>query len=518
VEHRESPPVSSRKIMRTKPLRHILIVGGGTAGWMTAAALARKLAGLPVAIRVVESAEIGTVGVGEATLPHLRFFNASLGFDEADFMRFTKATFKLGIEFRNWGRLGESYIHPFGAFGVDLGGVPFHQHWLRMREAGDGTALADYSLPILAARMNRFAYPSEDPAALSSTYSYAFQFDAGLYGRYLRNYAEARGVRRVEGRIVDVALRSEDGFVESVTLAGGERLEADLFVDCSGFRGLIIEQALGAGYEEWTRWLPCDRAIAVPCGGTAELTPYTRATARESGWMWRIPLQHRVGNGHVYSSGFIADQEAEDALLAQLDAPPLADPNRLRFTAGKRRRQWVRNCVSIGLAAGFLEPLESTSIHLIQLAIGRLIDFLPDLGWDPLDSDEFNRLMDLEYERVRDFLILHYCATERRDTPFWDHVRTMTLPDSLLAKIELFRERGYVVNYRDGMFLEPSWIAVYLGQNVVPRRFDPLSEVVPEDDLALEMTRIAEATRAVAARMPDHLAFLRSIGAAAEAA
>jgi tryptophan halogenase len=504
--------------MHGRPLRKILIVGGGTAGWMAAAALARKLAGLPVEIRVVESAEIGTVGVGEATLPHLRFFNASLGLDEADFMRSTKATFKLGIEFRNWGRIGDSYIHPFGAFGVDLAGVAFHHHWLRMRAAGDETPLGDYSLPILAARMNRFVYPSGDPAALSSTFSYAYQFDAGLYGRYLRGYAERRGAQRTEGRIVDVTLRPEDGFVSSVTLASGERLEADLFVDCSGFRGLLIEQTLEAGYEEWTRWLPCDRAIAVPCEGVPALTPYTRATAREAGWMWRIPLQHRVGNGHVYSSGFISDEDAEAALLAQLEAPPIAAPNRLRFTTGKRRRQWVKNCVAIGLSAGFLEPLESTSIHLIQLAIGRLIDFLPDLGWDPLDAHEFNRLMDLEYERVRDFLILHYCATERRDTPFWDYCRTMALPDSLLSKMELFRERGYVVNYRDGMFLEPSWIAVYLGQNINPRRYDPLSDAIPEAELAREMSGIARASRAVAERMADHREFLRAIGAAAETA
>jgi tryptophan halogenase len=502
--------------MRDKPLRNILIVGGGSAGWMAAAALAHKLAGLPIRISVVESAEIGTVGVGEATLPHLRFFNASLGFDEAHFMRFTKATFKLGIEFRNWSRIGDSYIHPFGAFGIDLGGVSFHQHWLRMRAAGDETPLADYSLPIAAARMNRFGHPSDDPTALSSTFSYAYQFDAGLYGRYLRDHAQARGVARIEGRIVDVALRPGDGFVSSVTLAAGETLEADLFIDCSGFRGLIIEQALKAGYEEWTHWLPCDRAIAVPCRETGPLTPYTRATARESGWIWRIPLQHRVGNGHVYSSGFTGDEEAEAALLTQLESEPLAEPNRLRFTAGKRRRQWVKNCVAIGLSAGFLEPLESTSIHLIQLAIGRLIDFLPDLGWDPLDADEFNRLMDLEYERVRDFLILHYCATERSDTPFWDYCRTMELPDSLRYKMEMFRERGFVVNYRDGMFLDPSWIAVYIGQKVLPRRFDPLSEAIPLPELRREMSRIGEACRTVAGRMADHRAYLGARGAAAE--
>jgi tryptophan halogenase len=501
--------------MANQPIRTILIVGGGSAGWMTAAALANKLAGLPIAIELIESAEIGTVGVGEATLPHLRFFNAALGFDEAEFMRRTKATFKLGIEFRNWGRIGQSYIHPFGAFGTELGGVPFHQHWLRMRAAGSAVALEHYSLPIQAARRNRFARPADDPKSLYSTFSYAYQFDAGLYGRFLRDYAEQRGVKRTEGRIVDVALRPDDGFVSSLTLADGRKLEADLFIDCSGFRGVLIEQALKAGYEEWTRWLPCDRAIALPCAGDGPLTPYTRATARESGWMWRIPLQHRVGNGHVYSSAFIADDEAETALLAQLEGPPLAEPNRLRFTTGKRRRQWVKNCVAIGLSAGFLEPLESTSIHLIQLAIGHLIDLLPDSGWDPLDAGEFNRVMDLEYERVRDFLILHYCATDRDDTPFWDHCRTMELPESLRYKMELFRDRGYVVNYREGMFLEPSWIAVYVGQNVAPTRFDPLSEALPASRLQAEMSRIGEACRAAAERMPPHEHFLGAIGAQA---
>ena len=498
--------------MPDKSLKHILIVGGGTAGWMTAAALSHKLRGQRIAIRLVESAEIGTVGVGEATVPHIRFFNATLGFDEADFMRRTKATFKLGIEFRNWGRIGDSYIHPFGAFGKDMDGVPFLHHWLRLREAGGDVPLENFSLPILAARADRFAFPADDPASLHSTFSYAFQFDAGLYAAFLRDYAEARGVRRSEGKVVDVALDGESGFVRSVTLESGERIEADLFVDCSGFRGLLIEQALKAGYEEWTHWLPCDRAIAVPCETRGPLTPYTRATARKAGWIWRIPLQHRVGNGHVYSSAFISDDEAEMALLDQLEGPALAKTNRLRFVTGKRRRQWVKNVVAIGLSAGFLEPLESTSIHLIQLAIGRLIDLLPDRDWDPLDAAEFNRLMDLEYERVRDFLILHYTATQRDDTPFWNYVREMKLPDSLEYKMELFRERGIVVNYRDGMFLEPSWIAVYLGQNVVPRRRDPLSDKVPEDELRRRAGAIAEACRRAAEAMPPHAAFLERLG------
>lgn len=489
-------------------LRKIVIVGGGTAGWITAAALARKLSGLPIAVHLVESAEIGTIGVGEATVPHIRFYNAALGIDEADFLARTKATFKLGIEFRNWGRRGDSYIHPFGAFGKPFGEVDFHQHWLRLRALGDDTPFEAYSLPIQCARRDRFAHPAEDPNSLFSTYSYAYQFDAGLYAAYLRSYAEARGVRRTEGKVVDVALRSEDGFVSSIQLESGERIEGDLFVDCSGFRGLLIEQALQSGWEDWSHWLPCDRAIAIPCESGESLTPYTRATAREGGWIWRIPLQHRVGNGHVYSSAFLSDEEAEQSLLAQLEGAALAPPNRLRFRTGKRRRQWIGNCVAIGLSAGFLEPLESTSIHLIQLAIGRLIELLPAQGWDPLDAEEFNRQMDFEYDRVRDFLILHYCATQRDDTPFWDYCRTMALPESLAGKMALFRDRGVVVNYREGMFLEPSWLAVYLGQNILPRRYNPLADAVPAEEARATLGRIAAAITRAADAIPPHEAAL----------
>ena len=348
-----------------QPLRSVLIVGGGTAGWMTAAALANKLCGLPVQIRLVESAEIGTVGVGEATVPHIRYFNATLGIDEAEFMRATQATFKLGIEFKNWGRLGDSYIHPFGAFGEDVGGIDFLQHWLRHRANGGTTPLESYSLPVLAARGDRFSHPAADDSSIASTFSYAYQFDASLYAQTLRHYAEARGVERIEGKIVDVRRRMDDGFVEEVLLEDGSALSADLFVDCSGFRSLLVGQTLGSSFDSWAHWLPCDRAIAMPCEGRGPLTPCTRATAQQAGWTWRIPLQHRVGNGHVYSSGFLADDEAEQVLLGELEGPPLAGPNRLRFEAGKRREQWLGNCVAIGLSAGFLEPLESTSIPLI---------------------------------------------------------------------------------------------------------------------------------------------------------
>jgi tryptophan 7-halogenase len=461
------------------PVKRVVIVGGGTSGWMTAAALSNRLSGQGVSVQLVESAEIGTVGVGEATVPHIRFFNQTLGIDEADFMTRTKATFKLGIEFCNWGAKGDSYIHPFGVFGEEIAGVPFHHHWARHHRAEGKDPIDAFSLPVSAARLGRFARPAEDQSSLLSTYSYAYQFDAGLYAQYLRWYAEERGVVRTEGKIIDVALDSETGFVTSVTLDNGAVIEGDLFVDCSGFRGLLIEQALQTGYEDWSHWLPCDRAVAVPCATKGPLSPYTRATAHDAGWMWRIPLQHRVGNGHVYCSSYIEDQAAADALVAQLESEPIANLNFLRFTTGKRRKQWSKNVVAIGLSAGFLEPLESTSIHLIQLAIGRLLDLFPDDSWDAMNAAEYNRLMDLEYERVRDFLILHYNATQRSDTPFWNYVRTMPIPDSLAHKMDTFRARGVVVNYRDGMFLDASWLAVYLGQRVVPEAHDPRSDSLP---------------------------------------
>ena len=491
----------------------VLIVGGGTAGWMTAAALSRVLPPQLARIRLVESQEIGTVGVGEATVPHIRYFNARLGFDEADFMARTRATFKLGIEFRNWSRIGDSYIHPFGAFGRELGAVPFHQHWVRASAAGLARTIEDYSLPIMAARGCKFAHPDEDVRSDLATYSYAYQFDASLYAAYLRTYAEARGVVRSEGRIIDVERHPESGFVTSVLLEDGERIAADLYVDCSGFRGLLIEQALGAGYDEWTHWLPCDRAWAVPCAGAGPLTPYTRATAHRAGWFWRIPLQHRVGNGHVYSSAFTGDGEALDDLLAQLESGPATEPKQLRFVTGKRRRQWSKNVVAIGLASGFLEPLESTSIHLIQLAIGYLIDWFPDRGFDPMCETEFNRIMALEYERVRDFLILHYHATERDDSGFWNYCRSMDIPDSLAYRMELFRERGVVARYREGMFLDASWLAVMFGQHVMPRQYDPACDRLPEALLSEQLARIHEDYSAAIATMPDHAVFLERIGA-----
>ncbi len=503
---------AGRPAAGSTPMR-VLIVGGGTAGWMTAAALSRVLPPQVATLQLVESEDIGTVGVGEATVPHIRFFNARLGFDEADFMARTRATFKLGIEFVNWGRLGDAYIHPFGAFGNNFGGVDFHHHWLRMRRAGRARDLEQYSLPIMAARAGRFAHPDPDPKAVLSTYSYAYQFDAGLYATYLRAYAEARGVQRSEGRIVDVRLDGESGFLRSVVLEGGTEIAADLFIDCSGFRALLIGQALDTPYEDWSHWLPCDRAWAAPCPAAGPAVPYTRATAHEAGWFWRIPLQHRVGNGHVFSSAFTTEEAARDALLAQLEAPPAMDPKLLRFTTGRRRKQWSRNVVSIGLSSGFLEPLESTSIHLIQLAAGYLIDLFPDRGFDPMNETEFNRIMDLEYERIRDFLILHYHATQRDDTVFWNHCRSMPVPDSLAYRLQLFRDRGVVAQYREGMFLDASWLAVMLGQNVLPQRHDPASERLDGESLAGQMESLHQDYERALRQLPAHADFLQGIGA-----
>jgi tryptophan 7-halogenase len=495
---------------------NIVIVGGGTAGWMTAAAMASVIDPARRNIRLIESSEIGIVGVGEATLPHIRFFNRRIGIDERELMAKTQATFKLGIDFCDWGRVGDRYIHPFGAYGSRMAGVPFHHYWLRQRAAGDPTSIEEYSLPIMASRMNRFELPSEDPADLKSTFGYAFQFDASLYAAYLRSFAEARGVVRTDGKIVDVKLRGEDGWVESVQLASGEIVSGDLFIDCSGFRGLLIEQALKTGYDEWTKWLPCDRAMAVPSKNVGPLTPYTRVTARESGWQWRIPLQHRMGNGYVYSSGFISDDEAAAKLVSRLEGDALATPRPLRFTAGRRKLTWNRNVVAIGLAGGFLEPLESTSIYLIQIAITTLIDYLNDrVGtapreekFDPRVVAGFNRWIEMEYDRVRDFLILHYHATERDDSPFWNHCRTMKIPDSLAHKMELFRTRGAIVTYKDGLFLEPSWLAVYVGQRVIPRGYDLRADAPDEAQTAAKLATLRANIQRAAARMQSHDDFL----------
>ncbi|MHA6719345.1 tryptophan halogenase family protein [Sphingomonas sp. RS6] len=489
-------------------LRHIVIVGGGTAGWMTAAALSSLLDPGKTRITLVESDMIGTVGVGEATIPDILAFNRMLGIGEAEFMKATEATFKLGIEFVDWGRRGDRYIHPFGQHGVDMQGIDFHQYWLRSSADGDGHPIEDYSLSSLAASAGRFTLPDPNPRSVVSQLRYAYHFDATLYAAFLRRYAEARGVQRIEGIVGRVRTRSEDGFVEAIDLDHDRSLEGDFFFDCTGFRALLTGEALGVPFVDWGHWLPCDRALAVPSAHSSPLPPFTRSTAKVAGWQWRIPTQRRMGNGHLYSSSFLPDDEAAALLIAGLDGPAIADPRMIRFTAGRRAAFWVGNCIPIGLAAGFLEPLESTSIYLIQEGISRFISLFPRAEIPDILRIEYNRHMQTEFEQVRDFIILHYAATERDDSPFWNYCRTMPLPDTLTHKIELFRETGRVFRYNDELFARPSWVAVMLGQNIVPRSFDPVVASLPAGEIAHSLGSMRHAMRAAVQQMPTHDQFL----------
>ncbi|HMI20455.1 MAG TPA: tryptophan halogenase family protein [Sphingomonas sp.] len=487
-------------------LRSIAIIGGGSAGWMTAAALANAV-GENIAIALVESEEIGTVGVGEATIPPIKSFNAQLGIDEAEFVKATQASFKLGIEFVGWGTAESRYFHPFGTHGTDFDRVGLHHYWVRAHLRGDPTPFDDYSMCKALAHENRFGPPVENPRDVRSTHAYAYHFDAGLYARFLRNYAEARGVVRHEGKVVDVARDPLSGNIASVRLADGREIAADLFVDCSGFVGLLIERALGAGYDDWTHWLPCDRALAMPCANSRPLTPYTRSTAHEAGWQWRIPLQHRQGNGHVYCSRYISDDEAASVLRANLDGEALAEPRLLKFTTGRRKRAWSHNTVSLGLASGFMEPLESTSLHLIQMGVERLLRLLPDRGHDPLLAEEFNRATANEFERIRDFLILHYHANSRPE-PFWRECAAMSIPDELAYKLRHFEAQARLVSPHDELFRNPSWLAVYLGQNVIPRDYDRLADARPQVDGGAELRKLHALIRAAAETFPVHDDFI----------
>ena len=498
-----------------RALRSVVIVGGGSAGWMAAAALSRAVSA-PCRITLIESDEIGTVGVGEATIPPIRVFNQMLGLDEAEFMRRTQGSFKLGIEFVDWARQGHAYFHPFGPHGIQFDMSPLHQYWLRARARHRLPAIDEYSMAWAAARRGRFDKPVSDPRSVLSTFDYAYHFDAGLYARFLREVSEARGVQRVEGKIVRVDLRPGDGFVESVRLADGRDIAGDLFIDCSGFRGLLIEETLHTGYEDWTHWLPCDRAMAVPCASAGELTPYTRSTAREAGWQWRIPLQHRTGNGYVYSSQYLSDDEAASVLLSNLDGQALADPRPLRFTTGRRKQFWNRNVVALGLSSGFMEPLESTSLHLVQSGISRLLALFPDRDFDPLVTAEFNRIGINEFERIRDFLILHYKLTERDDSPLWRYCAAMEIPSTLQYKIDHFRRYGRLVTEGMELFGNQSWLAVHIGQLNWPERHDPLIDLCPVDGEAM-LERQRQAMARAAEAMPTHADFIRRHCAASPA-
>jgi tryptophan halogenase len=490
-------------------INHIVIVGGGTAGWMAAAALSRIRDGRDLKITVIESEMIGTVGVGEATIPPFVEFNRALEIDERDFLAQVDGTFKLGIQFVNWGQVGESYIHPFGNYGYDIGGIGFHQVWHKMRQRGDKRPLQLFNLETMAAHFGRFLRSEDYARDDLPPMNYAYHINATAYARYLRKYAEKNGVTRLEGIVKDVSLDGESGFVDSLTMDSGSRIEGDFYVDCTGFRGVLIEQALETGYEDWTRYLPCDRAVALPCNRDdgSPPPPFTRAMAHSAGWQWQVPLQHRNGNGHVFCSEFMDADEAHDILVANLAGRPTAEPNHLRFVTGRRKKFWNKNVVALGLASGFMEPLESTSIHLINTGVNKLIATLSLDGVHEAQSNTYNRLAIKEYERIRDFLILHYKATRRDDSEFWNHCRTMSVPDTLTEKIELFRANGQIFREEDELFTTTSWAAVMMGQGISMVGTSPMADGIL-DRSTDEINEMAKSIQWLVQKMPPHKDYL----------
>jgi tryptophan halogenase len=506
--------------MRDDRIRKLVIVGGGTAGWMAAAAISKIVGALPdFSIDLIESEAIGTVGVGEATIPQINLFNAMLGLDEMEFMRATHATYKLGIEFVDWTRIGHRYVHPFGFYGLDMMGVEFHHHWLKGRLAGDTTELDEYSIAAMAARANKFLHPAPNqPKSPLAKLGYAFQFDAGLYAKYLRGRAERQGVGRIEGRIVEVEQNPENGFVTALRLESGARVEGELFLDCSGFRSLLLGQTLGVPFVDWSRWLPCDRAVAIPCTLGPDRKPLTRSTARPAGWQWNIPLQHRVGNGHVYCSAHIGEDEATEVLLANLEGEPLASPNNLRFTAGHRAQAWEKNVIALGLAGGFLEPLESTAIHLVQSGIARLMSLFPTREFKPAEIERYNAMTVREYVDIRDFLVLHYSATERDDSELWRYCRNIVPPDGLAEKLAMFRSSGRVFREHEELFTETSWEAVLIGQGIEPGGYHPVADLLPDDETLKRLASIRATIARTVEQMPTQEEFLQANGGAIDPA
>lgn len=498
------------------PVESIVIAGGGTAGWMAAAAISNHFTKLqqqgsvPRAphITLVESEAIGTVGVGEATIPGIRAFNYTLGIDELEFIKATQATFKLGIEFRDWYKVGTAFFHPFADYGMPLKGIDFYHHLIRLQLSGETVALSDYSFSTQLAQQGRFAQPHLNPPTPMADFGYAYHFDAGRYAQFLRAYAEQRGVLRREGKIQQVELDQSNGFIQSLLLDNGEKISGDLFVDCSGFRGLLIEQTLNTGYEDWRQWLPCDRAIAVQSEKFAEPAPYTRSTARECGWQWCIPLQERSGNGYVYSSAFCEPEAAQATLLNNLENKPTKEPRTFEFVTGKRNKIWYKNCYALGLASGFLEPLESTSISLIQTGVSRLLAFFPHHGYRDCDINEVNRQHHHEFDRIRDFIILHYKATGRSDTDFWRHCQTMAVPDTLQQKMELYKSRGYLLNHSPETFEPDSWISIYMGLRYGAQDYDRRADAIELGALKQQLKQIRDSIHNAARQPMSHADFI----------
>lgn len=485
-------------------VKNIVIVGGGTAGWMAAAALAKSF-GQTLSIKLIESDEIGTVGVGEATIPPIRNLHLLFNLSEADFISAVNGTFKLGIEFENWGGLGERYFHPFSGHGIDTWAAQFHHYWVRARQSGEKAPLDTFSLEAHMARANRFGLEGDRKPG------YAYHFDAGLYARLLRQIGEENGVNRTEGKVVDVKLDPETGCIESVQLESGSVMEGDMFIDCSGFRGLLIEQALKTGWEDWGQWLRNDRAIAVQTESVTPASPYTRATARSCGWQWKIPLQDRLGNGLVFGSDYISEEEATRLLLDNVEGRQLTEPRPIRFRTGRRLKQWNKNCVAIGLASGFLEPLESTSIHLIQNSVIRFIKLFPGHLDMQVEADQFNREVEAEMEHIRDFIIAHYKVTNRADSPYWDDCKNMDVPDTLAHKLELFRQGGKIFRDNNELFSEPSWTAVLIGQGLIPDSYHPFADTIRQPEVDQMLARVRGKISNSVDRQPMHWDYISAL-------
>ena len=487
--------------MQPNEIKRVVIAGGGTAGWLAAAALSHQL-GRVLEITLIESDEIATIGVGEATIPPIRVFHKLLQIDEQEFMRATAATFKLGIWFENWGQKGDRYVHSFGRNGKPTWMCEFHNFWLRSRELGVDSELGDYCFELQAAKAEKFA------TAQDLEINFAYHFDAGQYAKFLRRFAEGLGLRRVEGKIQEVRQDPESGFITSLSLQSGQIIEGDLFIDCTGFRGLLIEQTLKSGYEDWTHWLPCDSAAAVQTELTGPAPPYTSSIAHDAGWRWRIPLQHRVGNGLVFSSRFLSDDVAKEELVRSIEGKPLTMPRVLKFQTGRRRVVWNKNCVALGLSSGFIEPLESTSIHLMMIGVTRLLHMFPFGGIHQSMLDQYNEASRIEMEKTRDFVVLHYHATQRDDTPFWRHCRDMPIPDSLAQRIDMFKQTAYAYQGDGELFRVDSWTQVMLGQRILPRTYHPAARLLTADELTKFLAEYRASILQVVARMPGHQDFV----------
>lgn len=495
----------------TEPIKHYVILGGGTAGWMTAAALSRFLQGVAT-ITLVESEAIGTVGVGEATIPHIRVFNDMLGIDEHEFMLATQATYKLGIHFRGWGSQRSDYYHPFGTHGFDIDGTPFHHYWLKARGEAGVEAFDRFSLANVMAMEKRFVYPTDDPHSVESTYSYAYHLDAGAYAQLLRKFSEKKGVKRIEGKVENIERCRETGFIQAVQLDNGNTLEGEFFIDCSGFRSILLGGALGIAFESWKHWLPCDSALAAPSISTGvEANPYTQSNAQRAGWCWHIPLQNRMGNGYVYSSEYESLDQALKSLEVDSEGGFQTEPRQIKFEAGMRSKAWHKNCVGIGLSSGFLEPLESTSIYLIQVGIYKLLEMLPVKGDHAIEEAEYNRLVDNEYRKIRDFIILHYYLNDRPEE-FWRYCANMNIPISLSEKIQLFTASAKVMEYESGLFMPPSWLAVYIGQGKMPEDIDLRVKCQDMDDVAKKLKKMSRYLQWIAGQYPTHEKSLRALG------